>query len=329
VAGLNDRLFILNFVSQLAGYLCATVQSRGPNEWLSADHNNGELVDESVKWSDFRNITFLQDGSQVISTYNSSIWEECVHSNNKNLVCLESFGIKQVLEDYQVLERISLDSTSNKTVVWNLRENVYAWKKKFAEGLSTLPTQSKLELGNGEEGCSYISSELPQHVRQLAQRARQHVYDDLNSTTAKVGVFHVRRGDAKHQCDTSIEEIKKYLECSFANTSQFGKMGLLVMSDEINTTYRSQIRDMVNEFAHVTFYDLDEVIKYLLQYAIDFEHVPAGRMNNFYLFSVGKSMQALADFNLEKRRMMCCPVCTNVAKMLNSSSTPWSRRACS
>ena len=64
--GLNDREFIIQNLAQLAGYLCDRLVIPPPIVLLHPAHNHDNYVDKDVKWSDFFNVTFEDDGSQVL-----------------------------------------------------------------------------------------------------------------------------------------------------------------------------------------------------------------------------------------------------------------------
>jgi hypothetical protein len=51
--GLYDRLWVLERLFNLAGYLCATVWFPKPRVMLTPRHNHGQDIDPKVTWSDF------------------------------------------------------------------------------------------------------------------------------------------------------------------------------------------------------------------------------------------------------------------------------------
>ena len=65
------------------------------------------------------------------------------------------------------------------------------------------------------------------------------------------GYFHIRRGDAIEECDTSIEVIQQFLECSLNGTEHSGKdITILLGSDEQDMYYRQNITNLANYCVH-------------------------------------------------------------------------------
>ena len=44
------------------------------------------------------------------------------------------------------------------------------------------------------------------------------------------GIFHIRRGDAIGECDTTLNKISSYLACSLDNLEVYGKTSLLFIT---------------------------------------------------------------------------------------------------
>jgi hypothetical protein len=89
-AGLGDRLTVIENLAQIAGYLCAILEMPPPSISLALIHNNGNLVSKKVKWLDFRNLTFLQDDSQVVRGLDTSFsedfddWKICQYTRRRS-----------------------------------------------------------------------------------------------------------------------------------------------------------------------------------------------------------------------------------------------------
>jgi hypothetical protein len=65
--GFYDRMYIINHVVNIAGYLCARVEITRPYFMLGTQHNNGSRLDPNMLWSEFRTFDFLDgSGSSVV-----------------------------------------------------------------------------------------------------------------------------------------------------------------------------------------------------------------------------------------------------------------------
>ena len=70
-AGFNDRWAILDYVGNLAGYLCAIMVVPSPRLFLSPRHNHGRTLSSNVTWDDFMNLTWI-DYNETMKSYEPS-----------------------------------------------------------------------------------------------------------------------------------------------------------------------------------------------------------------------------------------------------------------
>ena len=134
-AGLGDRLTIIENLAQIAGYLCAIVETPPPHDQLAPKHNNGNLVSKKLKWLDFRNLTFLQDGSQAvrdldISNGDSDDWETWPVYNEEDFpgwLHIISDSKNRLLGDFIRLQEFSLlqGSDARTGFIWEIRARIY------------------------------------------------------------------------------------------------------------------------------------------------------------------------------------------------------------
>lgn len=139
------------------------------------------------------------------------------------------------------------------------------------------------------------------------------VFDTLEETfpeTDHFGMFHIRRGDAIGQCDTSLSKIRDYLTCSLDKVEMYGKISILFTSDERNACYRSAIQDMVKMLG-VCFIDLDSFIEATVsKYAASIQNGQR-LLNNMFIYKVEKVMEwnERLTFRIAQRRGISCAWC--------------------
>jgi hypothetical protein len=120
------------------------------------------------------------------------------------------------------------------------------------------------------------------------------------------GIFHIRRGDAIGECDTTLNKIRSYLSCSLENLEVYGKTSLLFISDETDTCYRNAIQDMVESLGF-HFIDLDDLVKNaVLEYASTIDN-GSRLVNNMFTFKIERELEwnPRVSFKLSQRRSEC------------------------
>ena len=155
------------------------------------------------------------------------------------------------------------------------------------------------------------------------------VFDSLkesNPDTDHFGMLHIRMGDAKDECDTSLIKINNYLSCSLENLEVYGKVSVLFTSDERNICYRNAIRNMVESLGF-HFIDLDSyVMSTVSQYTktLPSDTAPSRLENNMFVFKVEKEMEWHVDmtFRMNQRRSMECSSCDKLASSWQFEDTP-------
>ncbi len=274
MAGLGDRLTVIDNLAQIAGYLCAILEVPPPSKMLALKHNNGNRVSENVKWLDFRNLTFLQDDSQAVRGLDASFSED--------------FDASPVYKEENFPGWLHI--VSGKSDSKGLLEDFIRLQEFYTHHFNLMHTQALL-------------------LEALKERVRMN-----GLTNSIYGFLHIRRGDAIAECDTRIEVIDYFLKCSLNGTETQGKnITLLLGSDETNTTYREKVMKLQDGFPHVSILDADsltlEVIKEaatsgLIDASAGFEN------NNFYNYEVQRtlkrdSIDKFSSVFLDKRRKNC------------------------
>lgn len=334
-AGIQDRGYILQQLMDIAGYLCAIIYMRPPSFHLGEQHNEGRFVSTQLQWSDLWDVNF-HDGAPLLYTlhvpdnYTSTprndrefrltdkIKQDLVYNvlqmpHNATRV-YQSKVEKKVIRvfaqlDAFVQEQQSSTSTDEENFVWALNINLYDWYqshfKPHLHSLGDNPSKPGL--------CKYGSGPKPSRwIRHIAEQLWNDIYERFSDGVDHYGHFHVRRGDAIAQCNTSLPMLQQVMECSTRNVTQ--RLGFLFSSDERDVTYRDQVRRMVEAQGHV-WVDLDALIHQQMT-----RLVHPVLHNNYIVFSVLNAVtgwdQERIHFRVIRRRSMCwdCPKLSEVLK---------------
>ena len=96
----------------------------------------------------------------------------------------------------------------------------------------------------------------------VASTVTDLVFDTLENKYPEIthfGMFHIRRGDAIEECDTTLGKISNYLSCSLDRIEMYGNISIMLSSDEQDPCYRNAIQDMI-EALGFHFVDLDAIV---------------------------------------------------------------------
>eukprot|EP00977_Amphora_coffeiformis_P004228 scaffold884_cov202-Amphora_coffeaeformis.AAC.1 len=349
-AGLGDRQYIISHLAQIAGYLCATLYMLPPWYHLGTQHNGGEPLSQNIRWSDFWDLHFhdkehtailndlmlpphlINDTNRYYGRFVTPSHVDLIvqdhhllginnDGNSTNLTLVTKKN--RVARDFEDLDRFVSSSSSNSSngqgqeatmerFIWILVDNFYAWYKNDMESAlqdlakKTAPSEVK----NLPTLCDYQEVKVSKLILALTDTIWHKLKTDFPNVAA-IGHLHLRRGDAKKVCDTEIPTIKKYLQCSLADTrNKIGQFLVLFSSDESDATYRRTICQMVESDGHLCL-DLDALIKAELERLLNRDII-----NNYFTFEVGKQISHRAGFQLERRRTIICDDCNNVTEML-------------
>ena len=117
-AGLGDKHTIIHMLAQMAGYLCAELEMPPPSISLNPVHNDGKQISRKVQWQDFRNMTFIQDNSPVISLNPSfgndfedwrkvPVYDDDKYTYSDDWLRVVSAGGADLVKDYKELQAFS------------------------------------------------------------------------------------------------------------------------------------------------------------------------------------------------------------------------------
>jgi hypothetical protein len=331
--GLGDRSVTFQGLANLAGYLCAVLVLPRPAFLLDRKHNEGRDMDISTTWNDFFNVTFRQDGApsivDLVNPNNVSERPDPVEiyggedykqwylitskNGNSDVVVVDEF---LQLEDYSF--RQPPDATAG--FIWIVQRSYYGMRRSLSKEL-VLSSSPKRRVNASRElpplemlplspiGCSYQQSVAPLYIQTLARNMLEHIRQQAGPSV--IGAFHIRRGDAKSQCNTRLQRMKSYLQCSF-NGTESRNITLLFRSDERDQKYRSAIQTMVHDLGH-TFIDLDALIKTFLKEAVKIDGGAELRLSNYYVYALSQELITKVSFELKQHRKANCEDCNKLA----------------
>jgi hypothetical protein len=287
-------------------------------------HNHGHDIDPKVTWSDFIAYSWMNNDKNTTITVeelknpkflrffqdpNYQDWTKLVSSRPQDTIwhfarAQEfSFGRQRFLWQIDVnwygspMGRIDMGGI-------DLFDGIPPKVRRESPHPSMLP-----DLGKGK-GCWYVSDrDVPSPI--MAGLV-DTIWDDIRSrhSSRPVISFHIRRGDATSECDTSLERVKSYLKCSLP---QKRDIILLLASDEQDIRYRQALQQMIeSSFPQVSAIDLDDLVSEHLHRAVLQGRVPERLKNNYYIFRLQGVIREKNDFQLKLRRDFECNDCDQV-----------------
>lgn len=332
-AGVSDRGFTLGNLANLAGYLCATVDYPKPHIMLGTMHNNKQKISVNSTWTDYFNFTFYQDSSPAFYDLADHPEDPAVHRTINEMYVEEKYkdwlrvvtGRKNmILQQFERVEAFSRLQAPNSTTgfIWIIRPDWYSLIPTLQE---LIPSRRKKinyanvdelpEIVDGQGGCDYFDPHyLPDHMQTIFDQVLAEIRN-ANEPHAKLGFFHIRRGDSKAECNTTVPRMKQYIGCTFNGTQAKARnITLLLASDERDPEYRQAIKNIVEQdFEHIKLIDIDALVLKKVEESIAATGAPAWRLNNHYLFRLVSSFkwnQKYTLFTIEQRRDFACPHCT-------------------
>ena len=351
-AGLNDRTSVVKHLLQLAGYLCATLQVPRPHLMFNPGHNAGKRVSTELMWSDFWEVLSLDDmiyssssssGGSIMADLDEP-YDTSKHSDGIHLVHARDAAPEQIIDQFEELEEftfIQQQETNHKNglppgFIWRIDQKFNKFQTTLGnyleerrnqasnnvtiEGIQSPPYSRATSLPmwyhqGRSRGCLYAELLPPQHLLDLVQHA-QRVVTNISRENAVYGYFHIRRGDAKEDCNTELSKIRTYLTCSLNQTETLGNVTLLFSSDEKDQNYRKSLQEMVERETAAQFIDMDALLWEQLHRAVE-SFAPKRRLNNFYVFrAISVLSVRLSLFTLERRRHYKCNDCDPVMNMV-------------
>ncbi|CAJ1935166.1 unnamed protein product [Cylindrotheca closterium] len=350
-AGLLDRELTYHVMSNLAGYLCALVEIPPPSVSLQAVHNHNKMVDTELRWIDFFNMTFVDDGTSSLLEANdnpkfpadvywgsSGTYKQADYPGWKIVVTSKK---DNMTEHYQELQEFSFQQSPDAETgfIWEIHKPYFKSELRKSDTLPELPEDLQAMLGSSYSpsmqpflrwspsnvtGCNYVDDDQyrmsPTQLEPIREAIRARVRSLAPSNTSVFGFFHIRRGDGTKSCNTTLPVLKEFFDCSIAGTEQTGKhITFLLGSDEHDDEYRQAVMDLSKDVPHISMLDADKIVDSTMQEMAENGQMPKRYMNNYHQFEFLKTLGMdrkfdFASVHLIRRRNVDCQECTNLLK---------------
>lgn len=313
--GINDKFSVLWGMSNLAEYLCATLETQRPYVSLHSKHNHGSPVSKNMHWADYFIIESANPARVGDAKSRLVLKEEdSLKLSSRTRRQFQSNSTESLLQTFQDIYLYTeeqeqtaqqgnlppYDWKLTETTYYSFRDNLCKHFKHELTGNPRLRGQHPnhicvKRLQGSIPSCEYVKITNPQFVSQASSAILRGDF----------GYFHIRRGDATGRCLTSPTKINQYLNCSLHNLNT-GPLTFAFSSDEVNQTYRAEIRKIVESYGH--FVDLDKAVKQHLDQQVKLHKLQADRVSNYMIYTIIKDISTRARFKLTQS-WTSCPDC--------------------
>eukprot|EP00523_Entomoneis_sp_CCMP467_P019266 CAMPEP_0168824554 /NCGR_PEP_ID=MMETSP0726-20121227/11157_1 /TAXON_ID=265536 /ORGANISM="Amphiprora sp., Strain CCMP467" /LENGTH=329 /DNA_ID=CAMNT_0008877565 /DNA_START=56 /DNA_END=1042 /DNA_ORIENTATION=- len=156
------------------------------------------------------------------------------------------------------------------------------------------------------------------------------------------GFLHIRRGDTKALCNTTLDRMSEFLDCTFGGfeTNDFlrryhqqarqkSKFVMFFATDELDPHYRQGIRDYLDHQPLrngkrqnlIRAVDLDQTVQLVVQREVERGTIPSHYTSNYIVFWIGKIISRAGLFTVSQRKARQCPDCSRgeVKKALSAA----------
>jgi hypothetical protein len=331
-AGFDDRLVVISRFANLAGYLCANLYVNPPHLMLHPKHNQGRPVSTDLRWSDFLqfdfgvNQTLLEVPKDFVSAYDFRD-----SSGRAPDVSITTISYNDTWDTFHALENFTWMQNrrrsqngnieeSNAYFVWHIqipivKMNLFQTEDPIQRHTTTSFPFLWLRPPQNDSSCVYMNPQQLESSKSVSEIANSV----FNYSFSHVGVLHLRRGDSNHWCETSVSRIKRFLECSFQNSTSLGNITLLLSTDELDTSYIQEIISLTHEnpsLSNVQIRWLDEIIRKRIEMAVEKDQRRKRFQNNYFVYAVSKEVRKRAAFFMEQRRNINCPDCLPIQGLI-------------
>jgi hypothetical protein len=173
---------------------------------------------------------------------------------------------------------------------------------------------------NKKIGCVYTNeTSIPPKLAMMQKRLMRRIVRYSPNNTI-FGLLHLRRGDAINECDTSVERMREYLNCSLNETEFLGRnITMLMTTDEDDSQYRQSIMALIEDYPHVSILDADQIVRTVVKEAAENGIISKALENNYFIFEVESILRDWGNtffkFHLVRRRSTC-PDCIKLSRVL-------------
>ena len=296
-AGLSDRISILYHVNNLASYLCANIIVDKPCKLLDVkEHGKGVPVSCDLNWSDFK---------QFKRYSNSGMEPDDMILTNKQItppkVQLKAFNSENFEKAVSLFE-------NNIQFSWETDRNYYLWRNQLQEYFTEhlRPENTSYPVINSwtqvQDQLECISPiRYSKIVISLAEKVM--IKSGINS---EFGTLHIRRGDAIRECNTAINHVKDYLECSLKKCN--GDFPVIFFTDEPSQRYSKKVSDLLSSLNHKMI-NGEKLIKSVLEIEILNGRLSKSFNNNFFQFEISNLIKEISRYQMVQRRKRMCNNC--------------------
>lgn len=285
----------------MAASLCAELIVPPPCEMLNDfSHLDGKLVSCGHTWTDFINIT-LANGDQAFSEKNFI---------NRRIISYSDFAITISGTGYAEFGQVFASFYNSVSFVWIINDKLFNWMENFnsfsdANLITPTPYMTWSD-HNANIETNFCSVDVG--YSDLVIKLSEEILLNHDAIASNFFTFHIRRGDSKTECDTSLEKIQRYLDCSLSSCS---KTTLLVFSDETDLFYWDKVEEFIQDLGH-TFLNGEKLIRKVLQDLIELDKLQHFYLNNQFIFQISNYIKELSESRLVQRRSFKCNDCDKV-----------------
>lgn len=365
--GMRDRRIVLRELTQLAHFLCAHLVIDRPKFMLVPKHNFNQKVHGALEWNDFYQFPpwfpvdddedntdddstathkVLLSRKEAAASLSSLMKPDTVNVVQQLVTTKSNFTNEGIVEKLDEFLTMSLDSTANnnKSFHWEISA-VYldgangfrtAARDYFQQLATTYQTDLLLHLDND---ASFLQTKLGDNIAQAATTLSSRLVQQYSSTTSTsitgkkeviMGTWHIRRGDSTQYCDTSLERMERFVNCSFKEFKNRTDVEVVVLlrTDERKKQYRKGLFALFDRFDNVHALDYDAWIDQQLSNNNQTDFVwPDTYDNNYHHFLLEDETLPLMPlkFSMQHRREVSCLDCANVAQLsglVNNAKPP-------
>ena len=341
-AGLNDRLFVLHALGNVAASVSARLVVNRPCDALSMYHNANRALNCNYSWSRYTNFTFIGDKTDVLVSSTKPLDLVGSLRDSPRFRYIGQGGMARErpgpIGAAPILRQFCRARASQVPFVWSLDNpgDAVLALRAAADKLASCPTGGmqpreppnlfRTPPAHGPHACSYVTQAYSAETLAL----RDELLRAFNLKGRPYLTLHLRRRDLSARCPSPVERVLAYLNCSGpaglhgppsprdhspGTTRHHGKgWPLLLFTDESDPNYlQALLRGIKRLRAHGS-------PRFAPVFHADprFSEVAAGigldvREDNFLIYRAGQAVQDGSAFQLQLRHNHCL-ICQNVSR---------------
>lgn len=315
-AGVYDRMIIMKGLSDLAGYLCATVDFPSPRNMLAEHHNFGQRLSRNLTWQDdFWTVKFHDSNSPAMALHQVQVEQFPREADMGRWARQKKGGYGAEYTRDTTISTIEYEESSphfDRLRELSRRGTKFLWNIYIGYFDLNWYLEDDWEHNKNETeiqdwplwGCSYSQNPaIVPRLKRLANKLWNQILSDHSASI--VGYIHIRRGDTIDTCNTSLARVQSYAECSFESLAP-DSVTLLVGTDERDPEYLMGLLQVLGQVPAIqSTVHVDTLAWNLLRDAVQDATIPPSYMNNHHLFILLKEIFKEVDFKVQLRRSHC------------------------